>query len=120
MPAPSSPTTPAAPVLPRVGAEAVLQLTPSQKNAQETFQAFLAGPEDAMVLTGAAGTGKSTLVAALVQEAIRLEWRVVITAPTGRAAWLLRQRLGKLPVSVSEWKRWKIPNTEICRSSASR
>jgi ATP-dependent exoDNAse (exonuclease V) alpha subunit len=59
-----------------------------------------------MVLTGAAGTGKSTLVAALVQEAIRLEWRVVITAPTGRAAWLLRQRLGKLPANVSTLHRF--------------
>ena len=59
-----------------------------------------------MVLTGAAGTGKSTLVSALVQEAIQGQWRVVVTAPTGRAAHLLRQRLGRLDVEVGTLHRF--------------
>jgi len=59
-----------------------------------------------MVLTGAAGTGKSTLVAVLVQEALLQRWRVVVTAPTGRAAWLLKQRLGHADLEVGTLHRF--------------
>ncbi len=72
-----------------------LQFTPHQRAAAEAFAAWLAGPADGtpFVLSGYAGTGKTTLsMAFLAQvEAAGLCWTVV--APTHKAVGVLRAHL---------------------------
>jgi exodeoxyribonuclease V len=72
-----------------------VQLTPHQQAAAEAFARWLAGPADGtpFVLSGYAGTGKTTLsMAFLAQaEAAGLCWTVV--APTHKAVGVLRSHL---------------------------
>lgn len=62
--------------------------SPTQKAAVELFIRFFFAREDdsAFLLKGYAGTGKTSLVAAIVNTLISLEYKVVLLAPTGRAA----------------------------------
>lgn len=75
--------------------------TPDQEAARASFTAFLESSEDAFVLRGAAGTGKTTLLGDLVTKAQRQGWRTMVTAPTGRAAWVLREKFGEQKVDSS-------------------
>lgn len=70
--------------------------TREQAEALETFVRFLADRHDrvAMVLRGAAGTGKTTLAAAMVRGLAVLGQRLVLLAPTGRAAKVLSIHAG--------------------------
>lgn len=65
--------------------------TDDQRTALDTFTAFLASrhQQPAMILRGSAGTGKTSLVAAMVRTLVDLKQRVVLMAPTGRAAKVL-------------------------------
>ena len=65
--------------------------TESQRTALATFGAFLAQRRGmpAMIMRGSAGTGKTSLVAAMVQTLLSLNQRVILLAPTGRAAKVL-------------------------------
>lgn len=62
--------------------------TLEQERAISVFVDFLmdVGPQPAMILRGAAGTGKTTLAAAIVRAMGRLGMKQVLLAPTGRAA----------------------------------
>lgn len=62
--------------------------TEEQENAVKSFEDFLLSPsEDAVFLMkGYAGTGKTSLTAALVRTLDQLQWKTVLLAPTGRAA----------------------------------
>lgn len=62
--------------------------SPTQKEAVELFtRFFFAREEDGLfLLRGYAGTGKTSLVAAIVNTLLTLEYKVVLLAPTGRAA----------------------------------
>ena len=62
--------------------------TAEQALAIDTFSRFTADREEhaVMVLTGAAGTGKTTIASAIVRTMVRLQQRVMLLAPTGRAA----------------------------------
>lgn len=65
--------------------------TTDQRNALACFGRFLASRDDMpmMVMRGSAGTGKTSLVAAMVQTLVSLHQKVVLMAPTGRAAKVL-------------------------------
>ena len=74
-----------------------LRLTPTREQAAaiSVFTRFLTDREtegnaflrgSVMILRGSAGTGKTTLASAIVRTMIRLRQRVVLMAPTGRAA----------------------------------
>lgn len=65
--------------------------TADQMNALECFGRFLASRNDMpmMLMRGSAGTGKTSLVAAMVQTLVSLHQKVVLMAPTGRAAKVL-------------------------------
>lgn len=65
--------------------------TADQKNALKCFGQFLASRDDMpmMLMRGSAGTGKTSLVAAMVQTLVSLHQKVVLMAPTGRAAKVL-------------------------------
>ncbi len=62
--------------------------SPTQKEAVEHFVRFLfeSEAESLFLLKGYAGTGKTSLVSAIVNTLLALEYRVVLLAPTGRAA----------------------------------
>ena len=70
-----------------------LGLTPTREQAQaiDTFARFIFSRDamSAMLLRGSAGTGKTTLLGALVHTMLRLGQKVLLLAPTGRAAKVL-------------------------------
>lgn len=70
--------------------------TPHQSVAAGRIGEFLADPRDnqAFILRGYAGTGKTSLVAAVVRVWQRLDRPVVLLAPTGRAAKVLATHAG--------------------------
>ena len=67
--------------------------TADQSAAIEVFTRFLARRDGmpAMIMRGSAGTGKTSLVAAMVKTLLALKQKVVLLAPTGRAAKVLAQ-----------------------------
>ena len=64
------------------------QPTPEQEFALKSLSGFLLAPrnEAVFLLRGYAGTGKTSLVAALVRTLDKLQLKSVLLAPTGRAA----------------------------------
>ena len=64
------------------------QPAPGQEEALAVFSQFLAdrNPHSIMVLRGSAGTGKTTVAAAMVSTLHRLGQKLTLMAPTGRAA----------------------------------
>jgi exodeoxyribonuclease-5 len=71
--------------------------TSAQDDLLNELSAFIANPEDnhTFVLTGYAGTGKTTVVAALVKLLDELGIESLLLAPTGRAAKVLASYAGK-------------------------
>ena len=65
-----------------------IEPTAEQAVAIDTFAQYAADTDDhaVMVLTGAAGTGKTTIASAIVRTMVKLQQRVMLLAPTGRAA----------------------------------
>lgn len=70
--------------------------TAGQRVAMETFARFLAcrEPNAVMVMRGSAGTGKTSLASAMVRTLHSLGQRLVLMAPTGRAAKVFAQSSG--------------------------
>lgn len=64
------------------------QPTPEQEIAVKSLSEFLLSPcsEVVFMLRGYAGTGKTSLVGALVRTLDKLQQKSVLLAPTGRAA----------------------------------
>jgi tRNA A37 threonylcarbamoyladenosine biosynthesis protein TsaE len=62
--------------------------TVEQEQAVRVFAQFMAdrNPQAVMLLRGSAGTGKTTLAAAIVRALLSLKQKLVLMAPTGRAA----------------------------------
>ena len=64
--------------------------TAEQRHAMETFARMMADgstlSRPVMVMRGSAGTGKTTLAAAIVRALLALKQKLVLQAPTGRAA----------------------------------
>ncbi|MCR4852133.1 MAG: AAA family ATPase [Prevotella sp.] len=72
----------------RITQELGLTPTVEQQMAVDVFCRFLAERDSraVMVLRGSAGTGKTTLASAMVRSMVKLGQKVVLLAPTGRAA----------------------------------
>ena len=62
--------------------------TSEQQRALQVFAAFLTDRDEKseMILRGSAGTGKTTLASAIVKAMLALKQKLVLMAPTGRAA----------------------------------
>ena len=62
--------------------------TPEQERALEVFSLFMTDREEHVVMSmrGSAGTGKTTLAGAIVKAMVRLNQKLMLLAPTGRAA----------------------------------
>lgn len=65
-----------------------LEPTPEQALAIDVFCQFMASRENhaVMILRGSAGTGKTSLAGAIVRTMVKLKQKVMLLAPTGRAA----------------------------------
>ncbi|MGM0377170.1 MAG: ATP-dependent DNA helicase [Bacteroidota bacterium] len=76
--------------------ELELEPTPSQAETAETVASFLSSPPggSALVMRGYAGTGKTTLVRAIIRVLKELGQKAVLLAPTGRAAKVLGNSVG--------------------------
>ena len=62
--------------------------TPEQEHALDVFSWFMTDREEhaVMILRGSAGTGKTTLAGAIVRAMVALKQKLILLAPTGRAA----------------------------------
>jgi exodeoxyribonuclease-5 len=69
------------------------EMTPMQRTAAEQLSRFVLNADSSslFILRGYAGTGKTTLVASLVKVLFKLQRRVTLMAPTGRAAKVFSQ-----------------------------
>ena len=76
--------------------------TDGQREAADAIVRFLfdPDPDSAFVLKGYAGTGKTTLVSALIQTLPQLKVRSVLLAPTGRAAKVLSNYSGRQALTI--------------------
>ena len=65
-----------------------LSPTPEQGQALDVFTQFMTDRDDqvVMILCGSAGTGKTTLAGAIVKAMAALKQKLILLAPTGRAA----------------------------------
>src|SRR5271157_3270889 len=65
--------------------------TPSQKNGIKQLARFVLNDKDdeVFIVTGFAGTGKTTLIAALINALEENKYKTLLLAPTGRAAKVL-------------------------------
>lgn len=74
-----------------------IQLTPEQALALDAITSFLRDDtQDAFVLRGSAGTGKTTLVAKLVSTLEVMNLSCALLAPTGRAARILGNKIRQI------------------------
>ena len=62
--------------------------TPEQEHAMDLFSMFMTDRDEqvVMILRGSAGTGKTTLTGAIVRAMTSLKQKLILLAPTGRAA----------------------------------
>ena len=81
------------------------QPTVEQEFFLEKLSEFIFSSDDRAVfmLCGYAGTGKTTLVSALVRTFMQLQRRVVLLAPTGRAAKVFSSYSGKGAFTIHKW-----------------
>ena len=76
-----------------------MPLTPSQQTAFAQFEAFVNSNENVFILKGSAGTGKTTLLKAMV-ESLDNQWKSVLMAPTGRAAYVLSGKTNRNAATI--------------------
>ena len=76
--------------------------TVEQEHALSVFCQFMLDRDDrvAMVLRGSAGTGKTTLAGAIVQAMDALKQKMVLLAPTGRAAKVFARHAGHAAYTI--------------------
>ena len=76
--------------------------TVEQEISLEKLSDFIFSSDDRAVfmLCGYAGTGKTTLISALVRTLLQLQRRVVLLAPTGRAAKVFSSYSGKSAYTI--------------------
>ena len=79
--------------------------TVEQEISIEKLSEFILSPNDraVFVLCGYAGTGKTTLVSALVRTLAELERKCVLLAPTGRAAKVFASYSDKSAFTIHKW-----------------
>lgn len=74
-----------------------IKLTSEQSEALRAIKSFLHDDkQDAFILRGSAGTGKTTLIASLVDELEEMHLSCALLAPTGRAARILGNKIKQI------------------------
>lgn len=79
-----------------------IELTDDQREALHEFNRFLKGdvPKSAFLLTGSAGTGKTFLINLISKHLQVRGYKVVLLAPTGRAAKVITRRTKRLAYTI--------------------
>ena len=79
--------------------------TGSQAETMERLSDFIYGKGENFLfqLSGYAGTGKTSLVSALVKTLADIGVHIVMLAPTGRAAKVLSQYAGRKAYTIHKW-----------------
>lgn len=78
-------------------ASVAIKLTSEQSEALRAIKSFLRDDkQDAFILRGSAGTGKTTLIASLVDELEEMHLSCALLAPTGRAARILGNKIKQI------------------------
>ena len=77
-----------------------LILTPAQKEAVRQIKEFALSDKSCFILTGSAGTGKTTIIQSICDELRQLHIKTHLCAPTGRASRILRQKTGYDAVTI--------------------
>lgn len=73
-----------------------IELTPEQSKAVEAIRRFLKDDTaDVFVLAGSAGTGKTTMIANLMEVVAEMKLSCALAAPTGRAARILGNKVAQ-------------------------
>ena len=75
-------------------------LTSSQQTAFQQFEEFVDSDDRIFILKGSAGTGKTTLLKALVESLCGKGWKCVLMAPTGRASSILGEKTGHSAATI--------------------
>lgn len=74
-----------------------IELTPEQSTALDAIKSFLIDDaQDVFILRGSAGTGKTTLIAKLVDTLEEMNLSCALLAPTGRAARILGNKINQI------------------------
>ncbi len=83
-------------------------LTPSQAAAMQSLTEFVCAPADnqVFILNGYAGTGKTTLVSALVRTLQLLRKNCILLAPTGRSAKVFSVYSGRKAYTIHKCLYW--------------
>lgn len=71
-----------------------IQLTTNQQKAVNNIASFAQSNSEIFILTGAAGTGKTTVVKNIIDELTSQKIEVILLAPTNRAAKILSRKTG--------------------------
>lgn len=79
-----------------------LVLNTEQCTAIDKIKDFLSDRLDAFILSGSAGTGKTTLIAKLILDLTQSNTSFVLWAPTGRASRILSNKIRILTNQVIE------------------
>ena len=76
--------------------------TSGQKNVVEALSGFMTDPDYSkiFILNGYAGTGKTTLISALVRTLSCMKIKTVLLAPTGRAAKVVSRYAGQKAFTI--------------------
>lgn len=69
-----------------------IQLTENQTKAVNNVTAFVNSPNNVFILTGAAGTGKTTVVKNIISSLKELDFEITLLAPTNRAVKVLSNK----------------------------
>ncbi|MEL7586689.1 MAG: AAA family ATPase [Prolixibacteraceae bacterium] len=79
--------------------------TPGQRELSEKLAAFVCNDDrdSVFILKGYAGTGKTSMLRALVRTLEAFQFRTVLLAPTGRAAKVLASYAGKSAFTIHKW-----------------
>ena len=77
-----------------------MKLTSQQQSAFDAIRQFISGDEQVFILRGYAGTGKTTLIRCIAEYAESVNRTSFLMAPTGRAANVLRAKVGKPSTTI--------------------
>lgn len=80
-----------------------LMFTPSQQSAIQTFEDFLKSDDQVLMLKGAAGTGKTTLLKEFITILQKEHRGFGLMAPTGRAAHIISEKTGANALTIHRY-----------------
>ena len=80
-------------------------LSPDQVNVLKDFKRYLVDPSNYMVVSGAAGTGKTTLIQELQTAAYDNSWKCIPLGVWGRSSSAIVQITGIPAVTISKYNK---------------